>query len=130
MNPEQRHFAFVDDDGTKRVWLTDRLWALAKELPVKDVPIASIEAFDLNTWFAESEPTCRKVAEHARRIQEATFDHPVILSAEGWVMDGMHRICKAFLLGSETIQAVQFCVNPDPDEYVSGQPTKPTSYFE
>jgi hypothetical protein len=31
-------------------------------------------------------------------------------------MDGMHRICKAYLLGMETIQVVQFSQDPEPDE--------------
>lgn len=112
----RRHFASIDDAGKKRVWYTERLWALAKDLPVKSVPIDAIPAFDQVTWFALQEPTCRQVTEHARRINAASFEHPVILSAEGYVMDGMHRICKAFLLGQTAIQAVQFDPNPEPDE--------------
>lgn len=117
-----KHFALLAADGTKRVWQTERLWRLAKELPVKDVPIESIAAFDEVTWFGYLEPTCRRVAEHARRIHEATFEHPVILSAEGYVMDGMHRICKAFFLNMPTIQAVQFSCNPEPDECLMESP--------
>jgi hypothetical protein len=29
-------------------------------------------------------------------------------------MDGMHRVCKAHLEGRETIEVVQFEVDPDP----------------
>ncbi len=120
----KRHFADLGDDGTNRIWYTERLWELAKELPVKDVPIESIPAFDQVAWFGYVEPTCRRVAEHAKRISEATFDHPVILSAEGYVMDGMHRICKAYLLEMKTVSAVQFAVNPEPDECVVESPPR------
>jgi hypothetical protein len=118
----RRHFASIDDDGTKRVWYTERLWELAKGLPVKAVDIDGIAAFDQVTWFAVQEPTCRRVTEHAKRISEASFEHPVILSAEGYVMDGMHRICKAYLLGLKTVQAVQFSPNPEPDELEEPRP--------
>jgi len=114
----RRHFAYVCSDGTKRIWYTERLWELAKALPARHVPIAEISAFDEVTWFDHLEPTCRRVAEHAKRIQAASLEHPIILSAEGWVMDGMHRICKAFLLGMDTIQAIQFSPTPEHDECV------------
>ena len=120
----QRHFAHVSAEGTKRIWYTERLWELAKALPVLPVPIASIAAFDEVTWFGYQEPTCRRVAEHAKRIQTASFEYPVILSAEGWVMDGMHRVCKAFLLDLETVQAVQFSPTPEPDEVVVDSPRR------
>ena len=88
-------------------------------MPVKEVPIESISALDEVTWFdydPSKHPTCRRVADHAKRIYEVQLDHPVILSAAGWVMDGMHRICKAYVLGMQTIPAVQFVEDPEPDE--------------
>lgn len=118
----KQYFALLDDDGTKRIWYTERIWALAKELPVKTVPLESIAAFDEVTWFGYLEPTCRRVTEHAKRIHQANLEHPIILSVEGHVMDGMHRICKAHLLEMTTIQAVQFTANPDPDECVKESP--------
>jgi len=41
--------------------------------------------------------------------------YPIILSKEGRVMDGMHRIIKALLLGHKTIKAVQFKEDLQPD---------------
>ena len=41
--------------------------------------------------------------------------YPIILSADGHVMDGMHRIAKAWMLGQRTITAVQFERDPPPD---------------
>ena len=41
---------------------------------------------------------------------------PIILSAEGYLMDGGHRVAKAWLLGMEEIQAVQFEIDAEPDK--------------
>lgn len=98
------------------VWFVERLWQLAQALPVKSILIHSIAEFDQNCWFDSSTlPTCRAVAAHARRIYEANLSYPIILSAQGDLMDGGHRLAKAWLLGLEEIQAVQFEVDPAPD---------------
>ena len=109
-------------DGVKRIWNIERIWQIAGSLPVKEVPLAGISNLDEVSWFGDApddSPTCRRVADHAKRIHEAEFDYPVILSSQGWVMDGMHRVCKAYLLGWQTIKAVQFAQNPEPDEIIS-----------
>ena len=59
--------------------------------------------------------TCRQVADHARLMREADLGFPVILSSDGRVMDGMHRICKALLQGQDRIEAVRFRHDPEPD---------------
>ena len=64
-------------------WNTERLWELAAGLPVLTVAIDQIAEFDENCWFRNGPPTCRQVAEHARKIFEADLDYPVILSADG-----------------------------------------------
>ena len=67
-------------------------------------------------WFDdEHPPTCRAVVEHARRIDAVDLSFPIILSARGLVMDGMHRVAKALLRGESTIAAVQFEEDPEPD---------------
>jgi hypothetical protein len=43
-------------------------------------------------------PTCREIARHARMIYETDLSYPIILSAEGDLMDGMHGIAKAWVL--------------------------------
>jgi hypothetical protein len=59
--------------------------------------------------------TCRSVAEHARLISAADLAHPVILSSDGRVMDGMHRVLKALTAGESHIRAVRFRTDPEPD---------------
>ncbi len=101
--------------GGRAHWWTERLWAAAVALPVFEVSIDEIPEFDLDCWFDGRAPTCREVAEHARRIQRADLGHPVILAADGHLMDGGHRIAKAWLEGRRTIGAVRFSVDPEPD---------------
>ncbi len=102
-------------DGRLLIWDVHRLVELAKQLPVKAVPLSSIRELDESFWFDGESPTCREVAVHAKLIDETDLHYPIILSAEGRVMDGMHRVCKAFIKNSDTLSAVQFEVNPAPD---------------
>jgi hypothetical protein len=98
------------------VWYTERLWQLARELPVKTIAVADIAELDQDCWFGPSHvPTCRAVAQHAQRIWEADLAYPIILSADGRLMDGGHRLAKAWLLGLPDIHAVQFASDPEPD---------------
>jgi hypothetical protein len=110
----QKH-SRITDRG-RLVWYTERLWRLASHLPVKTIALESIAEFDQNCWFGpDSPPTCRAVARHARQIWDADLAYPIILSSEGYLMDGGHRIAKAWLLGQTEILALQFSQDPEPD---------------
>lgn len=102
-----------------RIWEVERLWKMAETLPVKMVPLSALNDLDRVGWHGLPENygrlTCREVAEHARRIENASFEHPIILSAEGNLLDGFHRVAKAYLLGMTEIAAVQFVNDPEPD---------------
>lgn len=104
------------------VWYTERLWHLARELPVRMVAIDAIPEMDQDCWFGQRHsPTCRAVALHAQRIWNADLTYPVILSADGGLMDGGHRLAKAWLQGATEIRAVQFEIDPEPDYIVPGE---------
>jgi hypothetical protein len=106
--------------GGRAYWLTEKLWRAAEGLPVIRVPLAAIAEFEQDCWFGERHaPTCKAVAEHARRIQAADLAYPVILSADGRLMDGGHRIAKAWLLGDTDIAAVRFEVDPEPERIIA-----------
>ncbi|MFC2078952.1 hypothetical protein ACFLSZ_03125 [Candidatus Bipolaricaulota bacterium] len=99
------------------IWDVHRLVELSRGFPRIEVPLSEIRELDQTFWFdAEgNKPTCRQVALHAKLIDETELKHPVILSQDGSVMDGMHRVCKALIEGRETIQAVRFELDPEPD---------------
>ena len=104
-------------------WDVNRLIELSKGLPRTRVPLASISEIDQVYWFDEEyqRPTCRKVLEHMRLIGEVELTYPIILAADGRVMDGMHRVAKALLERHEDIEAVRFERDPEPD-YVDCRP--------
>jgi hypothetical protein len=81
-------------------WDVDRLISLSAGLPIIEVPLASIHEIDSVYWYDHDyRPTIRSVAEHARLIAEADLSWPILLSHDGWVMDGMHRVAWALLDG-------------------------------
>lgn len=103
-------------------WDVHRLVELSRDLPREWVPLNNIRELDESFWSNEGQRmTCRQVVEHARLMQECDLAFPVILSSDRRVMDGMHRICKALLLGRDTIEAVRFREDPEPD-YVDADP--------
>src|SRR5215468_3194597 len=102
-------------DGSIPFVRMQQLWDMAASLPSKKVRVSELNALDEVRWFSERMnklPTCRAVAEHARNIYEVDFGFPIILSPSGVVLDGMHRLCKAFLEGMEEIDAVQLPTMP------------------
>lgn len=101
----------------------ERLIALSKGLPRTRVALDSIAELDQVYWFdADQErPTCRKVLQHMKLIEEVDLAHPIILGADGRVMDGMHRVARAVRDGLETLEAVRFPRDPEPD-YVGRDP--------
>ena len=118
---KQYHF-WPSTDGLM-AWDVGRLIALSTGLPRTSVALSSIREIDEVYWFddAKERPTCRKVLEHMRLIDEVDLSYPIILGADGRVMDGMHRVARALLIGADAITAVQFETDPEPD-YVGCRP--------
>ena len=101
-------------------WDVDRLIALSARLPRRQVPLAAIRELD-RPWSGDDEPqSWRAMLEHIRLMDEADLAFPIILSASGEVMDGMHRVAKAARLGLDSITAVQFEEDPPPDHVGRG----------
>lgn len=110
-------------DGRRLVWYEDSLWRLAADLPVMEMELDSVKAWtgtpalDEDCWFVGARPpSLREVARHCQRINAVTFEYPIILSDDGTLMDGGHRLCKALVEGRTTIKAVRFPSMPPPDE--------------
>jgi hypothetical protein len=97
-------------------WDVDRLLALLGDRPVEQVPLGDLADVDGDYWFGHGDaPTVRAVVEHARLIAEADLSFPVVLDPSGRVMDGMHRVGKALLLGHPTVLARRLVSLPPPD---------------
>ena len=98
-------------------WDVDRLVTLTENFERQKVKLDSIREIDETIWFGDKDgkSTCRAIVEHMRLIEETDLRYPVILSSDGRVMDGMHRVAKALLEGQETIETVKFSEDPEPD---------------
>ena len=97
-----------------RFWHVPDIQAAAGELPIRNVRVDQFD-FDIDAWFGEAgAPTIKHVVHHMKYVRDADLDEPIILSAEGHVFDGLHRLAKCLLEGVEEIPARQFEVNPPP----------------
>ena len=70
---------------------------------------------ELHQAWSDEPQAGRGMLEHLRLIDEADLSYPIILSADGAVMDGRHRVAKAAREGRSEIEAVQFDADPEPD---------------
>lgn len=80
---------------------------------------ANVDRFnlDVDAWFGEAcKPTITNLLHHMRVVQNANLDDPILLSAEGHVFDGLHRLAKCALEGVAVIRCRQFQINPAPFE--------------
>ena len=90
-------------------WSVCRLFELAKNLPVMEIPL---EHLALDYYYEKM--SLREMLTHLKAANEADLSYPVILDEDGVIMDGRHRLMKAILLGLSTIKAVRFEENPPP----------------
>lgn len=117
----RKQYYFRDSPQGLLAWDVDRLVRLVEALPRRDVPLEQIRELD-ESWAGEGEPvTWRSMVDHIRLIEAADLSFPIVLSASGAVMDGMHRAAKALLEGRTSIAARQFAHDPEPD-YVGLRP--------
>lgn len=111
------HTHCVKLNGKKHIWNVESLWRLSKDLEVFQFRINDFDGFDEDYWFGDRhQPTIRKILEHHRKILDADYSYPIIIGEDGSIMDGVHRICRAFIEGKEFVPAVRFEKNPLPDK--------------
>jgi len=108
-------------------WDVDRLVELSANIKPQKVRLSDIAEIDESFWSngPGEKLTCRQIAEHANLIDEADLKYPIIMCSKHRVMDGMHRVLKALNAGLETIDAVIFEQDPEPD-YVDVTPDELT----
>ncbi len=113
----RRQYHFRESEKGLLAWDVHRLIELSSGLPVEQVPLSDIAELDETFWYGLGGdlPTCRSVALHAGLMERVDLSHPIILSSDGRVMDGMHRVCRALMKGLEFIPAVRFRSDPEPD---------------
>lgn len=106
------YICFSGDGIMLSMWSINGLWKHADDLPIESIPLTELS----RTLDETMTLTKREMAEKTRRIMDADLACPIIFAAEGWLMDGSHRIMKALALGHTEIAAVRFVQNPPPDQ--------------
>jgi hypothetical protein len=96
-------------NGGTPFWRMATIWRAAEGREPVEVDIEGLGVLDQVVWLGgphEIEPTVRRVAERARDIHKSDLGFPIIMTASGDVLDGAHRIAKAWLEGRRTIAAI------------------------
>lgn len=113
----RKQYCFRKTEKGVLIWVVHRLVELSSNFEVHEVPLNEIAEIDENFWYINDGhiPTCRSIASHIKLVYATDLKYPIILCQDGRIMDGMHRVLKAFLQGEKTIKAVRFNKNPEPD---------------
>lgn len=101
-------------------WDVDRLVELTREFPRRRVPLEQIRELNEPVFGAEEPATWQSLLAHVRLMDASDRQFPIILAANGAVMDGMHRVAQAVRAGAHDIEAVQFELDPPPDHVGKG----------
>jgi hypothetical protein len=110
---KQYHFRKIESDTY--IWDVDNLVELTRDFKVKEILLSEIKELYEPYWYPDSYPTTQDIINHMLLIQEADLSYPIIICSQGRIMDGMHRVGKAKILGKDKICAVQFDKDPQPD---------------
>ena len=96
-------------DGHGRFWSVPRLVHLAEALPTFELPLA--HAF---LSYSIGPLTLRELAGHIVSVHNCDLSCPVLLDADGVLMDGRHRLVRAIVDGRQSVLARRFPVTPAP----------------
>lgn len=111
---QQYHLRKVD--GHLYIWDVNKIVKSLEGQEPKEIVLESIKELDEAYWFEKGDlVTGRDFVNHMKLVNEASLDYPIILCAEGRLMDGMHRIIKALLLNQKSIYAIQLEAPLAPD---------------
>src|SRR5262249_60561574 len=120
--PEERIlYGGPGPDGRTPYWRMATIWAAAEGKPQEQLAIADLGILDEVVWFGgpkNVQPTVRRIAEHAGDIMGADLSCPIIVTKAGDVLDGAHRVAKAYLDGTGSVAAIVLDDWPPPDGVV------------
>ena len=110
---QQYHIRQVGEDT--HVWDVNRLLRLHANVPTQAVALSQIAEIQQAYWFPNTHPSTADIVEHMRLVEAADLAYPILMDAEGKLMDGMHRVAKALLAGHSHIHAQLLPQTPAPD---------------
>jgi hypothetical protein len=87
----RKQYVFRPSSGGCSAWDVDRLIQLTESVPRRRVSLSDIREF-YEPWYGSDEAaTWVALVEHVKLMNTADLSYPIILAADGTVMDGMHR---------------------------------------
>ena len=96
-------------------WDNSTLFESVKDLGEFDLPLCVIN-ISHTPWDMDN---FRWMLYHLKRIEKCDFKYPVILSPDGRIIDGWHRVAKAIMDNKLTIKAVRLNVMPESDRIIN-----------
>lgn len=122
-NRMRKQYHFRSSDQGILAWDVDNLIRLTTDLEAIELPLNDIHELNEPYWYdlEGDRPTCKSIADHIRLVQTADLAYPIILCPAGRVMDGMHRVVKAFMEGRKHLLAYRLPTLPEPD-YIGVNP--------
>lgn len=99
------------------IWDVNKLLKKCSELKIVEIPLLHIQELNEPYWqTSENLPlTCKEISEHAQLIYQSDLSYPILLCPEKKIIDGMHRVCKAYLENKTSILAQILEALPKPD---------------
>lgn len=102
---------YFNDNGYR--YSAFKLIEHSEQFNVFDLPLAGIDL----TTMAWGISNMDDFIHHAKRCVDTDLEYPILLTPKGQVCDGWHRICKAIVMGEETIKAIRLESMPSYDSY-------------
>jgi len=97
-------------------WDVDLLIEKTRNFEIIQVSVNDVIQNNENHWYQSTEnPSVSAILKHMKLVNKSKLDFPIIIDSNGIVMDGMHRVGKAYLQNLHYINAVKFSVIPVPD---------------
>lgn len=113
------YFPATANYPTPRQWDLKQIWKLSDSLLTEEILVDLL--WDQRygkawCWQHEDETLDNDFfLHHMQRVMDANLDYPIILSEEGYIFDGVHRLMKCKYLGIEKIKCVKFIKDPEPN---------------
>jgi hypothetical protein len=108
-NPSEPLQDFYSDGSGDR-WSVARLIEYAKDIKPFDMPVAGLD-LSAEIWRGCD---MYSLAWHCKKVMDADLSKPILISWDGCIADGRHRILKALIKGKRYIPAKRIMWKPTP----------------
>ena len=92
----------------KTYWFVQHLWEASEDLESFEIPLMAID-MSANRRLANS---IHDLAWQMKRVINSDLSYPILLTPDGSICDGVHRVTKATYLGKTMIKAKRFKTMP------------------